>query len=97
MWIILQRGTVVPLRLRLALEFAAAFTEQAPVLLEDAEVGRVVLLVVAVGVVRVHLLRLEHGDGEVEGVGAGSGDLLLALAEPGDGVRACLLAGLESG
>jgi hypothetical protein len=44
---VLQPGTVVPLRLGLASESRVALTQHTPVLLKDAEVGRVVPLVIA--------------------------------------------------
>lgn len=93
----LQNSAIVPVALRLALEARAALAQQAPVLLEDAEVGAVLLLVVAVGVVCCHVLGLEHGDRKIEGVGAGRGDLLLARSESGDGVGAAVLTGFELG
>lgn len=93
----LQNGAIVPVTLRLALEARATLAQQAPVLLEDAEVGAVLLLVVAVGVVGCHVLALEHGDRKIEGVGAGRGDLLLARSESGDSVGAAVLTSFKLG
>lgn len=94
---VLQNGAIIPVALRLALEARAALAQQTPILLENAEVGTVLLFVVAVGVVGCHVLSLKHGDSKVERIGARCGDLLLARSESSDGVGATVLTGLKLG
>lgn len=82
-----EHGAVVPLPGSLAAELAAGRAQHLPVLLEDAEVGRVAGLVVAVAIGRLHRVAL------IEHAAACMDDLLLAATQPGNRIRAARGAG----
>jgi hypothetical protein len=91
--ILLENGSVVPLSSTLTHETSTLTVdmEHASVLLKKTKISGVFHLVVAVRVVSLHVLRLEHGDGKVKGVAAGAEDGLLAGAKAGDGIVAAVV------
>jgi hypothetical protein len=91
--ILLKDGSVVPLSSALTHETStlAADTEHAPVLLKKTKISGIFHLVVAVRVVSLHVLRLEHGDSKVKGVTTGAEDGLLAGAKARDGIVAAVI------
>lgn len=60
-------------------------------LLEDAEVGGILGLVIAICIVGGHSVGLQHGNGKVETATAGTLDRLLAGTKTTDGVHAASL------
>lgn len=91
--ILLEDGSIVPLSSALTHETSTltADTEHALVLLKKTKISGIFHLIVAVRVVSLHVLHLEHGDSKVKGVAAGAEDGLLAGAKAGDSIIAAVV------